>query len=164
MNANMAYPVIAMVLLTFIVWLQLFYVRVTEGTRSGLAIEDMTPLNPNVTRRFLTSGDNLRNLFELPVLFYLGASLVLALGITKPILLTLAWIFVSLRYVHSLIHVTYNRILHRFVVYLFSSIVLWAFWFVLALELVDGSVTGVSAVDQGGQIETLAALAPLVGG
>jgi len=40
----------------------------------------------------------------------------------------LAWAYVGLRYIHSFIHITYNRVLHRFAVFVFSSVVLFALW------------------------------------
>ncbi|MGH8402087.1 MAG: MAPEG family protein, partial [Gammaproteobacteria bacterium] len=47
----------------------------------------------------------------------------------------LAWIYVALRIVHSLIHVTYNKIIHRFSVYATSSFLLLAMWIIFAVKL-----------------------------
>jgi hypothetical protein len=48
--------------------------------------------------------------------------------IQDEMLVRLAWIFVGLRALHSAIHCTYNRTLHRFGAYLASSLVLIAMW------------------------------------
>ena len=49
--------------------------------------------------------------------------------------LTLAWVFVALRIVHSVIHCSYNKVMHRFYAYVSSSLVLWILWGVLAFGL-----------------------------
>jgi len=40
------------------------------------------------------------------------------------------------RVLHSLIHCTYNKIVHRFNAYLASSLVLWAMWIRIAIQLI----------------------------
>jgi hypothetical protein len=80
-------------------------------------------------------ADNLRNLFEVPVLFF---AVCLALAITDivmPAQLTLAWIFVAFRVVHSIIHTTYNKVTHRFLAYLASTVSVLVMWIVFAVEL-----------------------------
>lgn len=47
----------------------------------------------------------------------------------------LAWAFVGLRAVHSLIHVTYNRVVHRFFVYAASTLCVFAMWILFAVSL-----------------------------
>jgi len=54
------------------------------------------------------------------------------------ILVILAWAFVSARYVHSFIHITYNRVMHRFSVFIFSSFVLLAYWVRLGWIIFQG--------------------------
>jgi hypothetical protein len=127
-------PLFGMVLLTFVVWLQMYVVRFNEARKHKIAIDDLTPFNRNLPRAFLTSGDNLRNLFELPVLFYLVVVLLLILHLDDAINVWLGWAFFALRCVHSFIHTTYNRISHRFVVYFLSSLILWWMWLRLALQ------------------------------
>jgi hypothetical protein len=39
-----------------------------------------------------------------------------------------AWVYVALRVIHSLIHITYNNVLHRLSAYALSNFVLMAFW------------------------------------
>lgn len=139
MQANaILLPVFGMVLLTFVVWLQMYVVRLTEARKNKIAIDDLTPFNRNLPRTFITSGDNLRNLFELPVLFYLIAVLLLILHLDDTIYAWLGWAFFALRCVHSFIHTTYNGVTHRFVVYFLSSLVLWAMWLRLALQVFSG--------------------------
>src|SRR5262249_16645924 len=56
---------------------------------------------------------NYMNLLVFPVLLYVACLLAyVATGVT-PLMITLAWTFVSLRVLHSQIHLTYNRVPHR---------------------------------------------------
>ncbi|QBB72147.1 hypothetical protein ELE36_18235 [Pseudolysobacter antarcticus] len=134
-------PVFGLVLLTFVVWLQMYVVRFNAARKNKIAIDDLTPFNCNLPRAFITSGDNLRNLFELPVLFYLAAVLLLILHRDDAIYVWLAWAYFALRCLHSFIHTTYNRVSHRFAVYFLSSLVLWAIWLRLALQVLSASLS-----------------------
>ncbi len=82
------------------------------------------------------AGRNLVNLLELPVLFYALVALHLAGNIeVSGTQLLLAWLFVALRYLHTLIHVTINTIGLRFLVHRISAVILAWMWvnFVLAV-------------------------------
>jgi hypothetical protein len=54
-------------------------------------------------------------------------------GRVDPTALAVAWIYVGLRAVHSVIHLTYNNVLHRLTAYALSNLalaVLWALFFI----------------------------------
>ena len=74
------------------------------------------------------AADNYRNLFEMPVLFYAWAALVIATGHASEAMAIGAWAYVALRVGHSLIHVTYNKVMHRFAVFALSGVVLALLW------------------------------------
>lgn len=74
---------------------------------------------------------NYMNLLELPVLFYIICILAFVTQTASGIVIQLAWAYVALRVVHSLIHVTYNAVLHRFVAFALSNGVLVALWVVV---------------------------------
>ncbi|QNN56116.1 MAPEG family protein [Diaphorobacter ruginosibacter] len=78
---------------------------------------------------------NYMNLLEMPVLFYTVCVLSFAAGITGWPLVGLAWAYVALRMLHSLVHVTYNRILHRFALFAASNVVLALMWVLAGLGL-----------------------------
>jgi hypothetical protein len=72
-----------------------------------------------------TPSDNLKNLFEIPTIFY---ALVLYLYVTHSvdtIYLVAAWVFVGFRALHSLVHCTVNVVLLRFALYAASTLALW---------------------------------------
>lgn len=132
------WPAIAMVVLTFLVWLRLYQIRIGEMRRRR--IDPQSIANSSQKARLLedTRGsDNFRNLFELPVLLYPALVLAFLTGQVTPLTLGLAWAFVGLRFVHSAIHCSYNRVMHRFTVYLLGALVLWALWAVLAVALIQ---------------------------
>jgi hypothetical protein len=137
MNRSILLPMCAMVFLTMIVWLWMYYTRLKAIFRSGqdpqvLADEAkaMKILGPVVN-----PSDNLENLFEMPVLFYAAVLTIVASGSSDRLFVGAAWAYVALRAAHSLIHCTSNRIMHRFTAYALSSLVLWAIWIRIALHL-----------------------------
>lgn len=75
---------------------------------------------------------NYMNLFELPVLFYVGCLVAVVAGAATPTLVALGWAYVAFRVAHSLIHVTYNHVMHRFYAFGASNAVLIAMWVLLA--------------------------------
>ena len=125
---NILYPVFAMVLLTFVVWLSMYYVRFSQMKKLGIDPQSMQKTNPALPKAIKTSGDNFSNLCELPLLFYTLAAFLYITGRVDGFYVYGAWLFVFLRSIHSFIHTTYNRVLHRFGFYLASSLTLWILW------------------------------------
>ena len=123
-------PLLAQVALSFIVMSSMYRTRIAEMKAKQIHPQQIK--SRSKSKELLTdsasASDNYSNLFELPVLFYTAILLTLILMVQDSILVLLAWAFVSSRYVHSFIHVTYNQVMHRFSVFLFSSFVLLAYW------------------------------------
>ncbi|GAA0704741.1 MAPEG family protein [Dokdonella soli] len=130
------WPAVALALLTLIVWLRLFVVRIAEMYRLRIHPQSVAT-SARAAERFVDTraADNFRNLFELPVLFYVALGIAFAIVAVDAPMLMLAWLFVALRVLHSLIHCSYNRVMHRFGVYVASGIVLWMLWGWLAWHL-----------------------------
>lgn len=80
------------------------------------------------------ASQNYSHQFEAPVLFYAMAIGAMAAGIGTETTVQLAWAYVGLRVVHFLIHVTYNKVMHRFTVFSLSSFVLMAMFVTLAMD------------------------------
>lgn len=78
---------------------------------------------------------NYQNLLELPLLFYVACIIAYAAGAVNAAVLTLAWLYVALRIVHSVIHVGYNRISHRFYAFATSNLMLLGLWVALGVAL-----------------------------
>jgi hypothetical protein len=126
----MILPVLALVALTFAVWIYMYVARIGEMQRKKIHAQK---LDTRVHAQALLTdsavvADNLKNLFEVPVLFYTGVLLSMILMIQDSLLVQLSWGYVALRFVHSLVHCTYNRVMHRFIAYLASCLVLMLLW------------------------------------
>ena len=121
-------PVIAMFLLTFVVWLVMYFQRFRYMVATKIEPQSIaTPetISELLPERVNRPSDNLKNLFELPVLFYSACGISIALQVSDNMLIIMAWSFVLLRTLHSAIHCTVNHVMARFVAYLLSSIVLF---------------------------------------
>ncbi len=132
----MYWPAVAMVALTFAVWLRLYIVRIGEMRRERIHPQSIATSAQAAARlRDTRAADNFRNLFELPVLFYLAVVVAAQTAQVGVWTLALAWVFVLLRVLHSAIHCSYNKVMHRFSVYFAGALVLWLLWGVVALGL-----------------------------
>jgi len=130
----MLLPILAQVFLTFAVWIYMYVTRLSEIRRKNINPQD---LDTRVNGQALLTdsprqADNLKNLFEMPVLFYVAALLSMVLMIQDAFLVQLAWGYVALRYLHSFVHCTYNRVMHRFMAYAASCVLLILIWARLA--------------------------------
>ena len=125
----MVYPMLALVALTFGVGVLLLLRRV-HGMRAGRIHPQSVAAARDMTAKLedQRAADNFRNLFETPVLFYAAILAAIALHGGSWPLLVLAWIYVAVRVVHSIIHCTYNKVMHRFPVFIVSMCVLFVIW------------------------------------
>ena len=126
---SIIYPMFTLVMLTFVI---IFAV----GASRLIAVRKRQ-VNPKLYK--LMSGyeapdyvqqftRNLSNLLEVPILFYLLGVLLIAMQIEDSTMVTMAWVFVALRFFHTAIHITYNHIIHRFMVFVASALTLLAMW------------------------------------
>ncbi len=123
-------PILIQVALTFAVMLRMYATRIRE--MRAKRIDPQAVATRARGRAALTdsaaSADNFANLFETPVLFYLAMVLALVLMVQDPVMVALAWMYVVLRCLHSVIHTTYNTVLHRFWVFVMSCVALLGIW------------------------------------
>ena len=121
-------PLIALFGLVFVVWFAMFVRHSLYLKKSGLGAqaiampEQVQAVFPESVR---LANNNLRNLFELPVVF-VGICLCIYVTVSADTFyLRAAWLYVGLRVVHSQIHCTINRVNVRFLAWFASCIVLW---------------------------------------
>lgn len=128
---------LAQVLLTFMVCLRLAVRRVGTMRRERIHPQRVADRQSMVREvpQAVDVADNFMNQFETPVLFYLAVLLCLHFGIRSDAIAQLAIGFVALRYVHAGIHLSYNKVLHRFYAFAASMIVLFALWVRIAYSL-----------------------------
>ena len=129
-------PALTLVAWTAVVWVWMYGVRIREIRRRRLDPQTFARARDAANAlEQTTPADNLRNLFEIPVLFYALAVYIAITGLASDAMFIAAWIYVVLRIVHSLIHMTYNRVMHRFFVYAASTVLLFGMWAVFGARL-----------------------------
>ena len=129
-------PCLAMVGVTAAVWLRLYYERIDEMRARRIQSQDIaTSRQAAELLQNVNAAENFSNLFEVPVLFYVLCTLAFVSQAVTPLMLGGAWAFVVLRAMHSLIHCTYNRTIHRFTVYVLSTLILFAMWGAFGVSL-----------------------------
>ena len=130
------HPMLAMVALTLVVWLRLYFVRIPEMRRLRIHPQSVATSAQKSARLVDTrAADNFINLLEVPVLFYLALIVAYLTQQATPLVLGIAWSFVAGRVLHSLIQCNYNKVMHRFAVYSISTCLVWVLWAVLAAGL-----------------------------
>jgi hypothetical protein len=126
-QASIFQPFFATMILTLVVWVYMYGRRLPFIFSSGLDPKQMTPLElarlspPQVS----TPSDNLKNLFELPTVFY---AVVIYIYVTHQVdasYVAAAWVFFLFRALHSVVHCTFNFIPLRFFLYVISAGALW---------------------------------------
>ena len=123
------YPMFTLVVLTFLVGFSMGISRLIS-VRKGLVDRRYFKLlsGYEAPEHIVKLARNFSNLFEVPILFYTICILILVLGIDDGQMIGLAWTFVFLRLLHSIIHITYNNPFHRFFAFLVSSCVVLIMW------------------------------------
>jgi hypothetical protein len=133
-------PVLVLVAWTFAILFQIPIRRFKAVFNREVSQEDFElGESEKVSAHVALANRNYMNLLELPVLFY-AACLILFLleAVTYPSLV-LAWAYVILRIVHSLIHVTYNNVAHRLTVFGLSNLALLGIWLLLIGPMLDAA-------------------------
>jgi hypothetical protein len=126
---DIIYPVFCLVMLTFIMAFATGTSRLISVRRKQINPKYYVLLSGDTPPDYVQKiGRNFANLLEVPVLFYLLAVLVITLDINNTLLLNLAWLYVALRLVHTIIHVSYNYVMHRFMVFGLSVLTLLTMW------------------------------------
>ena len=121
-------PFFAMMLLTLVVWIYMYirrihFLRSNEISSKELAVPGaLARVSP---AEVSNPSDNLKNLFELPVLFYALCLHLYATAQVDGLHLATASLFVAFGSLHSLVHCTFNRVMVRFCCYLVSALAIW---------------------------------------
>lgn len=129
MNQNLIYfPCLAMLILSAIVLVRMFLTRVNAIKKGSVDFRYFKTYNEarDLPVTMLQASRNFSNLFEVPTLFYMVCAFALATQNVDEVMLWEAWLYVGLRYVHSMIHLTSNKIMPRMSFYALSWVVLLA--------------------------------------
>lgn len=127
--SNMMTPVLALVVWTLIILVWLYLRRIPAMRKAGIdpakikgseSYASLPPMNPKA----VWVADNYNHLHEQPVIFYALCVYTHLVGVWDGLNVALAWTYVGIRIVHSLIQITSNFVPLRFTVFNLGSLVL----------------------------------------
>ena len=126
-------PVIALAIWTMVMWVWMYATRIPAMNKapeipkpSQMVGSTGASLRAKLPESVSWKADNYNHLHEAPTVFYAVAIVLAIVGAGDGLNALLAWIYVGLRVAHSLVQVTANRVLVRFVLFALSSVVLMA--------------------------------------
>lgn len=116
---NIMVPMLALVLWTFVMWVWLYATRLPAMKRAGIdsrRIKSRSELDV-LPRSAKQVADNYNHLHEQPTIFYALVTYSQVVGVHDVVNVRLAWLYVALRIVHSLVQATVNFVPARFVIF-----------------------------------------------
>lgn len=120
-------PVVALLSWTMVMWLWMYLTRIPAIARAKMVLDPQAPRGEQMSQlpaQVRWKADNYNHLFEQPTLFYALALLLALVDAGSGVNLVLAWLYVGLRVIHSLIQALFNKIELRFAVFALSSLLL----------------------------------------
>ena len=127
--------VLALVVWSLIIWIWMYLTRIPAMQAAKINPDDARHPGsldslPSSVRQV---AENYNHLMEQPTIFYALAFYTVLMHHDVGLTVTLAWAYVILRVIHSLIQCTINRVMLRFGVFALGSLVLMA-WAVHELK------------------------------
>ena len=124
-------PIVVLTIWTMVMWVWMYATRIPAMQKakidaSGLVGTTGASLRSQLPDEVNWKADNYNHLHEQPTVFYAVAIVLAIIGQGDGMNALLAWIYVGLRVLHSLVQVTANRVMVRFVLFALSSVVLIA--------------------------------------
>ena len=122
-------PIVALVAWSLVMMLWMAATRLPAMRRKGIRIGTLVggrgaDLDGVLEDSIQWKSHNYAHLMEQPTIFYAVALSLALMDQGDGLNLTLAWIYVGLRIVHSLVQAIFNRVLVRFLLFLLSSLAL----------------------------------------
>ncbi|WP_341712200.1 MAPEG family protein [Erythrobacter sp.] len=130
-ESSILQPVVTLAGWTMVMWWWMYITRIPAMSKAGIDGAKMVgstgaSLRGQLPDTVSWKADNYNHLHEAPTVFYAIALVLAVTGQGEGLNALLAWIYVGLRIVHSLVQATANRVLVRFVLFALSSLVLMA--------------------------------------
>jgi hypothetical protein len=124
-------PVVALLAWTMVMWVWMYATRIPAMLKAGLDAKGMVgstgaSLRAQLPDTVSWKADNYNHLHEAPTLFYAVAIVLAIIGQGDGLNTVLAWAYVILRVLHSLVQATVNRVALRFALFALSSLALMA--------------------------------------
>jgi hypothetical protein len=129
-------PVAVLALWTMQVLLLIPIARFKAGSKGQITADDFrygeSARVPDMVR---LPNRNFMNLLEVPVLFYVASFVAHLTQHVDGLFMALAWAFVALRIGHSVVHLSYNHVMHRLVLFALGNVVVSVMWWLLLYRL-----------------------------
>lgn len=130
-NAPILAPVVALICWSLFMWLWMYATRLPAMKRAGIDTKNLVggagaDLRARIEPRSQWPADNYNHLMEQPTLFYAVALVLAMIGWGSGLNATIAWIYVALRILHSLVQVLSNRVIVRFAIFSLATLALMA--------------------------------------
>ena len=120
-------PIVALVLWTLVIWLWMYATRIPAMQRAKIDPQAAARTRTlSLAPEIMWVSDNYNHLMEQPTIFYATVFAAQIAGQADALNIGLAWTYVGLRVVHSIIQCTVNNVMMRFSVFTLSTIVLAA--------------------------------------
>ena len=118
-------PVLTLAFWTFIIFAIMaparFYFLRMKHPQTAAHTKNLKGLLPPWTERV---ADNYNHLFEQPVVFYVITLSIAVINNIEPLMIQLAWAYVALRVLHSIVQITFNFVPLRFTLFVTSWLIL----------------------------------------
>ena len=118
-------PVLTLAFWTFIIFAIMaparFYFLRMKHPQTAAHTKNLKGLLPPWTERV---ADNYNHLFEQPVVFYAISLSTAVINNIDPFMIQLAWVYVALRVLHSIVQITFNFVPLRFTLFVTSWLIL----------------------------------------
>ena len=135
-NPAMLYPLFALAAWTLVVLVLIPVARVRSVRLREIGTDDFKyGESAKVPGYVSLPNRNYMNLLELPMLFYVVGIVLYVTGGASYVAMFFAWAYVVLRIVHTLIHLTYNQVLHRLAAFTLSNVALVVLWVLAGVHL-----------------------------
>jgi len=128
-DTQMITPVLVLIAWSMIMWLWMYATRIPAVKMAKMKLDSNLPKGEQMSQLPASvrwKADNYTHLMEQPTIFYALVLSLAVLGDGSGMNVTLAWSYVLLRVVHSLVQVLVNKIEVRFLIFVLSNIPL--FW------------------------------------
>ncbi|WP_308366960.1 MULTISPECIES: MAPEG family protein [unclassified Microbulbifer] len=125
-------PVIALVAWSLVIWLWMYVTRLPAIAKAQIKLDPEAPRGEQMNTlpaRVRWKADNYNHLMEQPTLFYAVALSLALMDEGSGANLVLAWSYVGLRVIHSLVQVLVNNIEVRFAIFMLSTLMLFGLTF-----------------------------------
>ena len=128
-DAEILRPVVVLLAWTMVMWVWMYITRIPAMTKAHIAADEVRrtgTLDERLPEQVQWKAHNYNHLHQQPTVFYAVCLLLAMVGWGDGMNAFLAWIYVGLRILHSLVQVTANKVMVRFVLFALSSVVLIA--------------------------------------